>query len=240
MTKLSSARARDFFVSAYRIVTETDDLRRAADNRKLSNRREPGPTVWHRSRYLRSIILSAVLCVGASSIANAATFTVSKIADTNDGTCDADCSLREAITAANLTVGPHTIAFNVPPGDLISGVAIINLGSALPPIIRNNVTVDGTTQPDANIGFLGTGGTVGVDALPLLTVAMPEVEIRGDGVIPFGLRIQANNTTIRGLAMIGFGETTYRGVVSLNSKTKRYDATRCQHRVSWHGRYGRR
>lgn len=45
----------------------------------------------------------------------AAVFNVTKTADTNDGVCNADCSLREAIVAANaLITGPHTI--NVPAG----------------------------------------------------------------------------------------------------------------------------
>jgi CSLREA domain-containing protein len=39
----------------------------------------------------------------------AATFTVTKTNDTNDGTCDADCSLREAIIAANSMPGADTI-----------------------------------------------------------------------------------------------------------------------------------
>jgi len=34
-----------------------------------------------------------------------ATFTVTKTADTNDGACTADCSLREAIVAANAAAG---------------------------------------------------------------------------------------------------------------------------------------
>ena len=38
-----------------------------------------------------------------------ATFTVSKTADTNDGTCNADCSLREAISAANAAAGADTV-----------------------------------------------------------------------------------------------------------------------------------
>ncbi|MEO8673050.1 MAG: Calx-beta domain-containing protein [Tahibacter sp.] len=38
-----------------------------------------------------------------------ATFTVSKTADTNDGTCNADCSLREAIGAANAAAGADSI-----------------------------------------------------------------------------------------------------------------------------------
>jgi RHS repeat-associated protein/CSLREA domain-containing protein len=36
-------------------------------------------------------------------------YLVSKIADTNDGTCDTDCSLREAVRAANASTGTDTI-----------------------------------------------------------------------------------------------------------------------------------
>ena len=52
---------------------------------------------------MKKIITAAIfslvflLCVSA----NAATLTVTKIADTNDNVCDADCSLREAIFAAS-------------------------------------------------------------------------------------------------------------------------------------------
>jgi CSLREA domain-containing protein len=42
------------------------------------------------------------------------TFTVNKTADTNDGTCNADCSLREAITAANANLDGNIIAFDMP------------------------------------------------------------------------------------------------------------------------------
>lgn len=41
--------------------------------------------------------------------ADAIVFTVTKTADTNDGACDSDCSLREAINAANATSGPDSI-----------------------------------------------------------------------------------------------------------------------------------
>jgi len=46
-------------------------------------------------------------------IAAPTTYTVTKTADTNDGTCDADCSLREAITAANANSGSTV---NIPSG----------------------------------------------------------------------------------------------------------------------------
>jgi hypothetical protein len=51
--------------------------------------------------------LFALFTIGAS----AATYTVTKVADTNDGTCDADCSLREAVTAANASADNDTIVF---------------------------------------------------------------------------------------------------------------------------------
>ena len=68
----------------------------------------------------------------------ATTFTVTKTADTNDGTCDADCSLREAITEANTLAGTDTIAFNIPGG----GPHTIQPTSALP-TISDPVVIDG-------------------------------------------------------------------------------------------------
>ncbi|MEP6900146.1 MAG: carboxypeptidase regulatory-like domain-containing protein [Actinomycetota bacterium] len=40
-----------------------------------------------------------------------ATFTVSKLTDTNDGACNGDCSLREAVVAANAAAGTDMITF---------------------------------------------------------------------------------------------------------------------------------
>jgi CSLREA domain-containing protein len=41
-----------------------------------------------------------------------ATYTVTKTEDTNDGTCDADCSLREAMAVANSTIDADIIEFS--------------------------------------------------------------------------------------------------------------------------------
>ena len=46
-------------------------------------------------------ILFFVLIGLTPTVAHAATYTVTKNTDTADGTCDSDCSLREAVTAAN-------------------------------------------------------------------------------------------------------------------------------------------
>jgi CSLREA domain-containing protein len=56
-------------------------------------------------------VIACLICalLALPALAQASTFTVTKTADTNDGTCDADCSLREAVGAANANPGPDTI-----------------------------------------------------------------------------------------------------------------------------------
>jgi CSLREA domain-containing protein len=84
----------------------------------------------------------------------ATTFVVTKTDDTNDGACDADCSLREAIIAANATPGDDTITLpagtfsltisgrgenEAATGDLdITGNLVINGASAATTIIDAN------------------------------------------------------------------------------------------------------
>jgi CSLREA domain-containing protein len=50
-----------------------------------------------------------ICCLTLTS--SAAVYTVTKTADTNDGLCDIDCSLREAVSAANGTADNDTIEF---------------------------------------------------------------------------------------------------------------------------------
>jgi CSLREA domain-containing protein len=68
-----------------------------------------------RTRFRLETITSILLAVFASLIltasAQAGVYTVTKTADTNDGTCNADCSLREAIAAANATADNDTVEF---------------------------------------------------------------------------------------------------------------------------------
>ena len=58
---------------------------------------------------LLGLLALAALVAGTAPLAHAATFTVAKTADTNDGICDSDCSLREAIRAADALAGADTI-----------------------------------------------------------------------------------------------------------------------------------
>ena len=104
----------------------------------------------------------ALLLVCASS--SAATFTVNSAADTDDGVCNAaNCTLREAINAANANPGPDTIHFAIG-----SGPKTISVTSPLP-TITDPVTIDGTTQPGYSgtpiIVLNGASAGAGVDGL---------------------------------------------------------------------------
>lgn len=69
----------------------------------------PDPTARNPSR--ASLLLGA--WAFSSLVASAATFTVTKTTDTNDGACDVDCSPREAVIAANLQAGPDVILLGI-------------------------------------------------------------------------------------------------------------------------------
>jgi CSLREA domain-containing protein len=106
------------------------------------------------TRYKLFLLLTALTCL-APSVVLATTYTVSKTADTNDGTCDADCSFREAITAAN-GASSNTINFSIPGGTDggctgVNGVCTISLLSTLPNITGAGLTIDGYTQGGASV-----------------------------------------------------------------------------------------
>jgi CSLREA domain-containing protein len=78
-------------------------------------------------------------------------FVVTKTADTNDGLCDADCSLREAILATNNTPGKGTITFDLPG----AGPHVIQLQTGLPAISES---VDILNTSGESITVKGYGG----------------------------------------------------------------------------------
>jgi CSLREA domain-containing protein len=133
------------------------------------------------------------------------TFTVNSTNDTSS-TCDAsECTLREAISAANVTAnsgGPDEIKFNIPG----SGVHTIAPSSALPDII-DSVTIDGYTQPPT-----GPGPEPG----PFVRIELSGANAGPSGVDVDGLVITASNSTVKGLAINGWSG---RGIVIAGSGT---------------------
>jgi parallel beta-helix repeat protein len=109
------------------------------------------------------------------------TFIVTNTNDHGDG------SLRRAINNANDRPGHDLIEFNIPG----TGVQNIRLRTGLP-IIADAMTIDGTTQPSAALGT------------PLIALDGATAESTRDVDGRVGLRLEAGNSTVRGLLISGF------------------------------------
>jgi CSLREA domain-containing protein len=134
------------------------------------------------------LITAATLtaCGGKSTIVfgggpPAVHFTVNTTDDTDDGACTAsNCSLREAIHAANTSPGFNGIYFNIPG----SGVHIINTNIGFPEI-TDPVVIDATTQP----GYSGT----------------PLIELRSSWAQhQTALSVHGGSSTIQGFSIVDF------------------------------------
>src|SRR4051794_18005349 len=130
---------------------------------------------------LASVVAAIVLF--APAFAHAANFPVTKQADTNDGICDADCSLREAVVAANASPGPDDISVPVGhytltiPGSAEQAAATGDLDLA-----TDNVTITGagaaSTVIDAG-GDTGIADRVFDVVTPTITATISNVTITG-------------------------------------------------------------
>ncbi|MEJ0087125.1 MAG: right-handed parallel beta-helix repeat-containing protein [Pseudomonadota bacterium] len=98
--------------------------------------------------------------------------------------------------------GSESSIFMIPSGALTGGVAVITLAAALPAISGGGTRLDGTTQTvnigNTNAGSLGSGGSVGVDAVSLPTFPRPEVQLAAGNNV---LVLSGNNTAVLGLAL---------------------------------------
>ena len=121
------------------------------------------------------------------------TLVVNTTDDTDDGYCTAGhCSLREAINAANQTIGANSISFNIPG----QGVRTISPEVNLPPV-TDAVTIDGYTQPGAHPNTLAEG----TDALLFVELDGSNITAGATGV---GIDLNAGNSIVRGLAVNNF------------------------------------
>lgn len=123
------------------------------------------------------------------------TYTVTNLTDLDDGVCDFDCSLREAIFAANGSVGEDTILFSV------SGT--INLESTLPYIEDiEGLIIDGTGQiitvygdGSGQIFYISSGASLTLieilidngyyfnDGILILSNTSQGVHVQGEGIL---------------------------------------------------------
>jgi CSLREA domain-containing protein len=148
-------------------------------------------------------------------------FVVSKVADTNDGACNTDCSLREAITAANANAGPDLITFDLAG----AGPHLIQLTGALPNLSQSvgilntsgeSVTVRRDTGGDYRIFTINEGQNVQISGL--IITNGNDVSSDGGGAINNGnyANLTVSNSSISRNTTSGFGGGgIYNGVGSI-------------------------
>ncbi len=150
-----------------------------------------------------ALIVGAVLLAGAmalsASTGEATGYTVTKTADTFDGVCDADCSLREAIWAANNSQGPHTI--NIPGGGNVY-----------------TLTIPGGNEDASQTGDLDINTEVEIfgDENPIIqmssTITDRVFHVHGGPVTIDGVTIRGGSSAegggIRNLAQLTLGQST--------------------------------
>lgn len=104
------------------------------------------------------ICLIALIGVGFVSAPNsyAMQFQVSKSSDSDDGMCDSDCSLREAIAAANANPGPDTII-------LSDSSYSLSLGPNTGLLISDELTITGVQSSTTIIDAQNSGRIFSID-----------------------------------------------------------------------------
>lgn len=147
-------------------------------------------------RFVRVYLCALFMLVLAQTV-SAVTYTVTKAADTNDGVCDADCSLREAVATANGTTDNDIITFSLP---------LFNT--------PQTITLSGTEIVIANNGSLTINGT-GADKLTISGNNASRILVTSANAILFinSIRFTAGNgvgatNTGRGGAIYNFGGIT--------------------------------
>jgi CSLREA domain-containing protein len=125
--------------------------------------------------------------------APSATFTVTKTADTNDGSCNADCSLREAISAANASAGADTVI--VPAGTYT--LTRTNTGGT-------NEDNNSTGDLDINGAIAITGAGAGVTIIQAGTTTSNGI----DKVFSFNPLCTPGMTMFLGNVTVQFGRNT--------------------------------
>lgn len=164
------------------------------------------------------------------TVANAAgaALTVTKADDTNDGVCDADCSLREAIAAAN---SDDTIEFASPFFDSPQIITLSNAAGFQQLLVLKNLTINGkgakllTIRRSASSSLpfriFAVGGTANV-VLQGVTITGGYDSGGGGGVLnDNSATLTINNCHIRGniAEFNGGGIRNVNGTLNINNTT---------------------
>lgn len=177
-----------------------------------------------RSRLRLAVSVSACLLAPAvSGSAYATDFVVSKTADTADGTCDADCSLREAIIAANASPGADRILLGSgqtyvltrgpadAPGALVALTGDLDLTDAL--TIEGNGSAVDAALLDRVFDIQGTFA-VTINSLTMRRGLSRGFLAAGGGVSIRNATVVMNNSLVEGATQLEDGSRDVGGGIS--------------------------
>src|SRR5437868_2805018 len=158
-------------------------------------------------------------------------FLVTTTADHNDFSCDNDCTLREAIQAANNTGGDSVINFSIPTTDpgYSNGVWTITLAAALPPL--------NTSSGSSNLSINGPGAdklTVQRNPNYGPPVSAPLLQFRIFNVTTSGMASISGMTITNGSV---FSQTDYLGGGIQNYNAGTVSLTNCVLKNNQAGRW---
>jgi len=148
--------------------------------------------------------LTPALCLALAlpAIAQAAVYTPTKTTDSNDGACDSDCSLREAIAAANQHAGEDVILLH-------AGVYVAANLQTQGDLILIGDGAGRTILDGAAAGTILTvpGGTVQIQDVTFRNGRGPGAggAIRNSGALTLLRTIFDNNASVAGTAGAGLG-----------------------------------
>jgi CSLREA domain-containing protein len=170
-------------------------------------------------RRLRCLLVLLIILLPAGPFAT--TFPVTKTEDTNDGTCDPDCSLREAIGAANTNPGVDDVP--VPAGTylLTLGQLVVSDGVSIAGAGQANTIIDGNAA-DRVFDIEATSGVVAISGV---TIQNGRDHKSGGGIANFEGDVTLTNSTVSGNLVYGYysngggGIANFEGVVTLTNST---------------------
>ena len=129
------------------------------------------------------------------ALASSKTYAVTKIDDTADGACDSDCSLREAIIAANAHAGADTIILSAKVYTLAIGGADENSGATGDLDITDDLTINGAGAGQTSIKG-GAGWDDRIFDIPAwyISVTLNDMTIANGHINDYGGGIHHVNT----------------------------------------------
>ncbi len=172
-------------------------------------------------------VLAGMVVPALPAAAVPTTYTVTKVADTADGTCNADCSLREAITAANANPGQDTIV--LPAGDYVLSIVSTaedgnvdgDLDVADDLVIRGAGDDVTTIDADGNFDGLADGDHRVFEVLDRVSLGLVGVTVTGgdaynDGNIGGGILVgESGALTLSDVTVTGNRSTSNGGGIYL-------------------------